>query len=127
MSNGTLAECTGRACGYSVWESTVGCSSGSGSCFEASFITAQESDFHDHRLKAATEKLKRALGEIPHDPHGRKLCILNTNMGLLLAWVHHGITIPPDAVTSEHDDATIAKALKLENLPPAHENIPVHR
>lgn len=112
MGNGNL-DCTGKACGFNVDGETVICTSGDGSCFEASILEAEVSGFHDTSLAYATSSIKTTLGAIPKDPQGRKVSILNTNMGLLLAWVQHGGAVPPGAVTANNTDAEIAAALKL--------------
>lgn len=121
MGNGFAesGDCVGKQCGYNIYEGTVGCSSGTGSCFEASVLSAEETYFHDKTIADATTAIQAILENIPADPNGRKLSFLNTNMGVLLAWVEHGKPVPPGAVTSNHDDATIAVALKLKAIPAA--------
>ena len=130
--------CTGKQCGFNIYvvEETktteekgeenlvadesdltkehAGCSQGNGSCFEARILSAQRSGFHDDQLIAVTEQMQKLLKGVAPDPAGRKLSFINTNMGLLLAWVEHGTTIPPDAVTDQNTDEEIAAALKLE-------------
>lgn len=113
MSNGSL-DCTGGTCGYNVDGESVICTAGDGSCFEASFLEAEVSGFHDSSLVNATSSIKTTLGAVPPDPQGRKLSILNTNMGLMLAWVNHGGAVPTKAVTANDDDATVAGALKIK-------------
>ena len=108
-------ECTGRTCGYNVDGETIACTTGDGSCFEASFLEAEISGFYDSSLDAATTSIITTIGKIPPDPAGRKLSILNTNMGLLLAWVEHGSVPAPNAVRYENSNAEIAQALKLRN------------
>jgi len=107
--------CSGKRCGFNiqVTKEAAGCSEGDGSCFEARVLTAERSNFHDEELMDATAKIRQILAGIGRDPKGRKLSFINTNMGLLLAWVEHGAPVPPDAVTDKDDDTTIAQALRL--------------
>ena len=107
--------CSGKRCGFNiqVTKEAAGCSEGDGSCFEARVLTAEPTKFHDETLADATAKIQEILNEIGRDPDGRTLSFINTNMGLLLAWVEHGGTVPPDAVTDKDDDETIAQALRL--------------
>jgi hypothetical protein len=80
----------------------------------ADFLDAEQSDFHDENLIKATQKIREALAEIPADPLGRKLSIIRTKMGILLAWVQHGADFATlDAVTSRSDDAVVIEALRL--------------
>jgi hypothetical protein len=114
--------CTGKQCGYNIVQTVTkdgqitrdaGCSAGSGSCFEATVLNAEPTNFHDATLIAATEEIQKILKGIQPDPAGRKLSFINTNMGLLLAWVEHGKPVPPDAVTDKNTDEEVAEALKL--------------
>ena len=107
--------CSGKRCGFNiqVTKEAAGCSEGDGSCFEAQVLTAERSNFHDEKLIDATAKIQEILAGIGRDPEGRQLSFINTNMGLLLAWVEHGIPVPPGAVTDKDDDDTIGQALKL--------------
>jgi hypothetical protein len=109
--------CTGKQCGFNIntTRQEAGCSAGSGSCFEAKILSAAETKFHDQTLMSATADIQRILSEITPDPNGRKLSFINTNMGLLLAWVEHGRPVPPGAVTDRHTDTAIAAALKLRS------------
>lgn len=109
-------ECGGRQCSYNITKSAIGCTSGDGSCFAALLLTAEESDFHDKTLAAATLAIKKILDGIGADPQGRKLSFVKTNMGILLAWVEHGKPVPSGAVTSADDDYKIAAALRLKGI-----------
>lgn len=109
--------CSGTNCDFAIdTETEEGlCLSGAGTCLSGGLLEAGSSGFHDEALIEATRKIRQILSDIPPDPEGRQLSFLVTGMGLLLAWVRHGETIPENAVTAEDDDATLAKALKLTN------------
>ena len=109
-------ECGGIQCSYNITKSSIGCTSGDGSCFAAVLLTAEESDFHDKTLADATLAIKKVLDGIGADAQGRKLSFVKTNMGILLAWVEHGKPVPSGAVTSADDDYKIAAALGLKGV-----------
>lgn len=107
--------CLGKRCGFNVdlTRQAVGCSQGDGSCFDATVLSASKTDFHDQALIDATVEIQRIIRSIPADAKGRTLSFLNTNMGLLLAWVEHDQPIPSGAITGKHPDTAIASALRL--------------
>jgi hypothetical protein len=111
-----ITSCTGKKCGYNITREDVGCSSGDGSCLDAKFLVAQESSFHDRQLIQATEEIKNIIARLTA-PEGKTLAFLNTDFGILLAWVEHGMAVPDDAVTYRDSAEAIAKALglKLDN------------
>ena len=83
-------------------------------CNVVNILEAEESDFHDSSLVAATAAIKEILANIPADPNGRNLSFVTTNMGTLLAWVNHGGDEVEGGVTADDDDKTVAAALKLK-------------
>src|SRR5215831_18489901 len=85
--------CVGRSCGWNSFSNTIACTSGDGSCLSAEFLSADESEFHTAELVRATEHIRTALGMIKKR-HDRKLALLNTPFGVLLAWVNHDIDVP---------------------------------
>jgi hypothetical protein len=97
---------------------TLGCANGAGTCTSASFVEAESSDFHDQTLILASAGIRAVLTAIPPDPGGRKLSFIHTDMGTLLAWATHDETAPieADAITADHDRATVAAALGLKNI-----------
>jgi hypothetical protein len=116
-NNDDFGRCSGRkaACQWEHLPGSMVCvSSNTATCEAVNILEAEESDFHDSNLVAATAAIKDILAKIPSDPQGRNLSFLKTNFGTLLAWVDHGGTSTNDAVTFESDDATVAKALKLK-------------
>lgn len=114
-TSAVATSCSGKTCswGKSRSGSDMGCQAGSGDCALALILEARPSEFHDQTLIEATLKIKQILEGIAADARGRKLSFVHTNMGTLLAWVEHGGAIPPDAVTAEDADATVAEALGL--------------
>lgn len=106
--------CVGKACSFFISGESLACSSGKGDCAVAEILEAEISGFHDEHLAEATRQIRAILSGIPEDPEGRKLSFLVTDMGLLLARVDHGATIPDDAITADHDDETLARALRLK-------------
>jgi len=107
--------CLGKRCGFNIdlTRQAVGCSQGDGSCFDARILSAAQTDFHDQALIDATSKIQEIIRNIPADSKDRQLSFLNTNMGLLLAWVEHDQPIPAGAITGKHPDTAIASALRL--------------
>jgi hypothetical protein len=111
--------CVAKLCGWNsfVKPTTVGCGSGDGSCAIAQFLTADESDFHTAELMEATDQIRDILSKIPKRD-GRKLGLLTTPFGVLLAWIQHDIEIPKGSITINSSDEEIIKALGLTNIEP---------
>src|SRR6185369_9243517 len=65
------------------------CALGDGTCLSPKFLRAEPSKFHDETLIEATEKIDRILTSIPADSQGRRLSLIVSKFGLLLAWVYH--------------------------------------
>jgi hypothetical protein len=97
-----------------VKDQTIPCAPGGSECGPAVMAEAETSAFHDQTLADATQKIKQVLASIPPDTQGRKLSFLKTHRGTLLAWVHHGAEVPPDAVPATADEKTLSKALHLK-------------
>lgn len=108
-----VTDCVGRRCGYNIFESRIGCSSGSGTCRMTKMLEADESEFHDAQLAAATQQIKAILAAIPPDPSGREISFVHTNMGTLLAWVEHGGAVDPRSISDDASDEELAAALGL--------------
>jgi hypothetical protein len=114
MANGTTA-CIGKACQHVIVDDYAACEDGSSTCTLAKLLEAEPSGFHDKNLIEATRKIRQILESIPSDPLGRRLSLLHTNFGSLLAWVDHNATVPANrGVRPDADDATIAKAMKIK-------------
>lgn len=109
--------CSGRdaKCKWVHTPGPLSCVAGDVStCNMVNILEAEESDFHDSNLVAATAAIKEILANIPPDANGRNLSFLHTNMGQLLAWVEHGGTAAEGGVTADDDDETVATTLKLK-------------
>ncbi len=115
MANGSPTGCAGKACQHVILDDEAACETGTSTCTMAKLLEAEPSGFHDKNLIEATRKIRQVLESIPPDPRGRKLSLLHTNFGSLLAWVDHNVTVPADrGVRPDADDATIAKALRVK-------------
>ena len=115
MAKGGPTGCIGKACQYVIVDDDASCENGSGGCTTAKLLDAELSGFHDQNLIKASRKIQEILDSIPADPRGRKLALLSTNLGALLAWVDHTKTVPRNkGVRPTDDDAKIAKALRLK-------------
>ena len=116
MSNGIGSECgANNPCNFFVTpDGWVSCEPGTNTCGIAELLEAETSGFHDANLAEATRKINEILGSIPPDPEGRKLSLLHTNFGSLLAWVEHGGAVSDPGIRPDADNATIAKALRLK-------------
>lgn len=112
-------DCSGKMCGYSVFNGDLGCESGSGSCWVANLVEANTSVFHDEVLQDATLQIKAILEGIPADPEGRKLSFVHTEHGTMLGWVRHGVTQPNGKVTFDSGAERVKEALGLRLDPPA--------
>jgi hypothetical protein len=115
MAKGGPTGCIGKACQFVIVNDDASCENGSGGCTTAKLLEAEPSGFHDQNLIKASRKIQEILDSIPADPRGRKLALLSTNLGALLAWVDHTKTVPKGkGVRPTDDDAKIAKALRLK-------------
>jgi hypothetical protein len=115
MAKGGPIGCIGKACQYVIVDDEASCENGSGGCTTAKLLEAEPSGFHDQNLIKASRKIQEILDSIPADPRGRKLALLSTNLGAMLAWVDHTKTVPKNkGVRPTDDDAKIAKALRLK-------------
>jgi hypothetical protein len=97
----------------------MGCTSGDGSCLVAEFLFAEESDFFPAELKEATERIREAIANVPDPGDGRRLSILNTPFGVVLAWVEHDVQPTEPPVTFASDPAEIIEALGLIGVKPS--------
>jgi hypothetical protein len=81
--------CTTKLCTYCRIDDELCCINGDGSCVEADFVEpAILTSHHDETLAGVTRKIKELFSTIPADAD-RKLSILRTSKGLILAWVRH--------------------------------------
>lgn len=117
MNEELLGDCTGKQCGFGFdpWTGEIGCTDGA-SCYTASLLEAEETKFHDIRLVEATNKINEILNSLREPASAKKLSLLKTSQGFLLAWTDHAIPLRKDSVTENSDDATIASALKLKGV-----------
>lgn len=107
--------CGGTRCSYNidVTRDTINCDAGDGSCLNATFLTAEESPFHDKDLIAATKGINDILAKIPKKD-GIELSLLNTDDGLMLAWVHHNGVRSDKDITSKNSRDEIRSALRIK-------------
>lgn len=111
----SISGCTGRKCEYMVFATSVDCENGESFCFNAKLSKAQESEFHDKQLVEATEQITKILDSLK-DEKGRKLSLLATDAGMMLAWVEHGETVKGDGsepVRATDDPEKVLKALRI--------------
>ena len=113
MGNGVPIKCSDGLCGWGA-KGDVGCDGGDGSCSLAFFVDAENSEFHPAELQRATAELKKILDPLLQGPDGRKLSLLRTPYGTMLAWVKHGQPHPEDAVTSASAPEAIAAELGIK-------------
>ena len=86
---------------------------GSSSCFHAKLAKAEHSEFHDKQLAEATEQITMIMDSLK-DPKGRKLSLLATEAGMMLAWVDHGATGDgSEPVRASDDPEKVLKALRI--------------
>lgn len=109
--------CIGKSCGWNSFAGTIGCSTGDGSCLVSEFVTASDSDFYDADLRDATQKIQNVLSNV-RQRADRKLALLNTPFGVLLAWVQHDVPVPSNSVTINNSPEEIIKALGLVGVGP---------
>jgi hypothetical protein len=74
---------------------------------------AEESPFHDKELIAATKSINEILEKIPKKDDV-ELSLLNTNDGLMFAWVHHDGKTSSTDITSKNTDDEIKAALRIK-------------
>ena len=114
MNSELPGECRGTNCGFGAFdEDGLGCDTGSGSCWSALMVEAEETSFHDAELQAATRKIQSILDGIGPDKKGRQLSWVHTEDGTLLAWVDHQHPVPGHAVRFQHGKDKVRRALKL--------------
>lgn len=107
--------CGGVRCSYNidVTKDRINCDAGDGSCLNATFLTADESPFHDKELIAATKSINEIIAKIAKKD-GVELSLLNTDGGLMFAWVHHDGKTSPTDVTSKNSPDEIRAALRIK-------------
>lgn len=118
MKEAFVSACFDESCAWNAFSRSVGCSSGDGSCADATFLRAEESDFHPAELREVSEKIDRILAEVSLAKDGRKLGLLNTPWGVLLAYVDHNTEIPAESVNNHSSPEKIIEALKLVDIKP---------
>ncbi len=118
MENDSNA-CLEGGCAWGLWEDEFGCGHGSGGCALANFLECEESNFHDANLVKATTAIRAILSLIPPDPRGRNLSLVQTNLGVVLAWVDHSNEPRTGGITKDSDNETVISALKIK-LPTAY-------
>jgi len=107
--------CGGVRCSYNidVAKDMINCDDGDGSCLSAKFLAAEESPFHDKALIEATASINEIISKIPKKDDV-ELSLLNTNDGLMFAWVHHDGKTSPTDITSNNTDEEIRAALRIK-------------
>lgn len=116
MENEELVSgCTGRDCEFNAYYTKVVCLDGTRSCFYAKLAKANESEFHDKQLIEATEQITKILDSLK-DEKGRRLSLLATDAGMMLAWVNHDETVKGDGsepVRATDAPEKVLKALRI--------------
>jgi len=110
-----VAGCSGRDCEFKAFYTKVACMDGTRSCFSAKLAKASESEFHDKQLIEATEQITKILDSLK-DEKGRKLSLLATDAGMMLAWVNHDDIDEGDGsepVRGNDDPEKVLKALRI--------------
>ena len=107
--------CISKSCGWNSFSGMIGCSSGDNSCLAAEFLVANPSDFYTAELLDATIQIQNILGKIKR-PRGRKLALLNTPFGVLLAWANHDVGVPAKSVDIHSPHTKIIRALGLKGV-----------
>ena len=107
--------CGGVRCSFNidVTKDMINCDSGDGSCLAATFLTAEESPFHDKELITATKSINEIIAKIAKKD-GVELSLLNTDDGLMLAWVHHDGETSSTDITSRNTMEEIRAALRIK-------------
>ena len=87
-------------------------------CHNLSLLEAEPSEFHDEALISATREINGIFSRLrdARHPEGTDLALLNTSLGLLLAWVEGRERQPEDiasGVTYDSDEEDIRGALGL--------------
>jgi hypothetical protein len=113
-----MSACSDESCAWNAFSKTVGCSSGDGSCSEATFLRAEVSEFHPAELSELSSKIEDLLSEYSETKDGRKLGLLTTPWGVLLAYVDHNVAIPESSVNNHSSPKAIIEALKLIDVKP---------
>jgi hypothetical protein len=111
--------CRGGDCGWGYWDESLNCGGSGVGCAEAYFLECEESDFHDANLVKATRAIKAILAMIPNDINGRNLSLLQTKLGVVLAWTEHTETYQGGGITRDSDDADVINALNIK-MPSAY-------
>ena len=92
------------------------CAGRPNTCNNLSLLQATASEFHDSRLQDATDEVNRIFAGLQSDAsEGRHLALLDTSLGLLLAWAE-AIERPSDIsdyVTAWSDEREIREALGI--------------
>jgi hypothetical protein len=118
MSDVLASTCFEEACAWNAFSKSVGCSSGDGSCSDATFLRAEISEFHPAELSEVSAKIEEILSEYSLTKDGRKLGLLATPWGVLLAYVDHNVEIPEDTVNNHSSPKQIIEALRLLDVKP---------
>lgn len=111
----SAAGCTGRDCEFTAYETMIVCTNGIWYCFRAKLAKAEESAFHDKQLVDATEQITKILDSLKDDK-SRKLSLLATDAGMMLAWVNHDdidVGDGSEPVRGSDDPEKVLKALRI--------------
>jgi hypothetical protein len=82
--------CAGRHCSFEIRNEEVFCFEHTETkCWVAVFLEARESDYHPATVREAVKKIKQILSGVQTEAKGRKLSILRTSDGMMLAWTTH--------------------------------------
>jgi hypothetical protein len=92
------------------------CAGRPNTCNNLSLLQAEASEFHDSRLQEATDQVNRIFAGLQSQaPEGHHLALLDTSLGLLLAWAEESER-PDDLtpyVSADSAEGAIRDALGL--------------
>jgi hypothetical protein len=108
------SDCRGGNCGFGIWGDDLNCGGPGRDCGLAEFLECEESNFHDANLVKATTAIRAVLSLIPPDQDGRNLSLIQTSIGVVLAWVNHTDAVIEGAITQDSDADEILTALKVK-------------
>lgn len=122
------SDCVSLTCDWTEFKQNhrqvITCNEGKGDCLPFTLLQAEASSFHDDPLIWAVEQINAIVAAIPEHPEGATLSAIlvpgvvgqggsGSKGGILLAWVHQGLTPIGEQVTSQSPPDVIAHNLKL--------------
>ena len=82
--------CAGKRCSFEILNDEVVCFEHyEPTCWVASFLEARESDYHPKAVREAVIRIKDIVARLAYEAGDRKLSLLSTADGMMLAWTQH--------------------------------------